>query len=77
MEKTLRPLRRIASSEVITPDGNCLTRYVIELSEGCVTKLYPLQQELPFTEWFQGRVVLTQSPDDDKVRAYYQGQPIM
>ena len=49
--------RRIASNEVTTSEGQSLTRYVIELREdSTVCDLYPLTQELSFTEWIQGRL---------------------
>jgi hypothetical protein len=49
--------RRIASNEVRTPENLTLTRYVVELAEdGVVCDLYPLTQEMPFTEWMQDRL---------------------
>ena len=49
--------RRIASNEVTTPEGQILTRYVVELAEdSTVCDLYPLTQEMAFTEWMQGRL---------------------
>ena len=55
--QALKHPRRIASNEVTTPEGHNLTRYVVELAEdGTVCDLYPLTQEMPFTEWMQGRL---------------------
>ena len=69
------PLRRIAFSEVVTTEGKCLTRYVIELSaEGWVERLFPLTQELPHTEWCRGRVELMEK--NGHVCAYYHNKPI-
>jgi hypothetical protein len=49
--------RRIASNEVMTPENQTLTQYVVELAEdGTVCDLYPLTQELSSTEWMQGRL---------------------
>lgn len=75
MNQKSKPFRRIASNRVITPEGKNLTQQVIEISEGCVTKLYPLRQELPFTEWMQGQIELKRNPDGS-VSAYYKGKPI-
>ena len=49
--------RRIASNVVTTPEGQSLTQYVVELAEdSTVCALYPLTQEMAFTEWMQGRL---------------------
>ena len=67
--------RRIASNELVTPEGQCLTHYVIELSqEATVTCLYPLVQETAFTEWMPGRIVLRN--DDGLLHAYYKNKMI-
>ena len=63
--------RRIACNELITPEGQCLTLYSVEISEGFVTGQFPLLQETANTEWMRGRVVLRKD-DDGRVRAYYQ-----
>jgi hypothetical protein len=75
MNQKSKSFRRIASNQVITPEGKSLTLQVIELTEGGVTKLYPLHQEQPFTEWMQGQIELKRNPDGS-VNAYYQGKPI-
>ena len=57
MNQAQKHLRRIASNEVTTPEGQTLTRYVVKLAEdGTVCDLYPLTQEMAFTEWMQGRL---------------------
>lgn len=66
-------IRQIASNNLITTNGNKLTLYVIRLSNGYVTDLFPLEAELCQTEWLQGTVSLRKD-DDGRVRAYYQGR---
>ena len=74
-QQPLKHPRRIAFSEVMTTDGQCLTRYVIELSEDAtVSDLYPLTHETAFTEWMPGRVLLRD--DHGLVHAYYQDKMI-
>ena len=61
--------RRIASNVVTTPEGQCLTRYVVELAEdSTVCDLYPLTQEMAFTEWMQGRLEIR---DENGCRRVY------
>ena len=62
--------RRIASNVVITPEGQSLTQYVVELAEdSTVCDLYPLTQEKAFTEWMQGRLEIRN--EDGCRRVYY------
>ena len=75
MKQKKTQLRRIASNEVLTPEGKSLTLQVVELSEGVVSSLYPLQVEQANTEWLQGRVILKKE-SDDIVRAYYNNKPL-
>jgi hypothetical protein len=75
MKQTKIQFRRIASNEVITPEGQCLIQHVVELSDGIVSSLYPLTMEQANTEWMQGRLVLVKSPDG-LVRAYYKNKPL-
>lgn len=51
-------LRRIASNRIVI-DNRQLTLHVIEIEDGFVKDFYPLTQELPFTEWFNGTITLT------------------
>ena len=61
--------RRIASNVVTTPEGQSLTRYVVELAEdSTVCDLYPLTQEMAFTEWMQGRLEIR---DENGCRRVY------
>ena len=63
-------LRRIASNELITLEGECLTQQVVELSEdGQLVRHYPLRKELPFTEWISGQLSLKRNKDG-KINVY-------
>ena len=75
MKQKKTQLRRIASNEVLTPEGKCLTLHVVELSDGVVSSLYPLQMEQAHTEWLQGQVILKKE-NDDIVRAYFNNKPL-
>jgi len=67
--------QRIAFNEVITPEGQCLTRYVVELSgQGMVSNLYPLQEEQAFTQWRQGQATLRN--EDGGMVVYYHGKKL-
>ena len=74
-QQPARHPRRIASNEVMTTEGQCLTRYVVELSEDAtVLNLYPLTQEIAYTEWMQGRLVL--KSENGHTRVYYNNKVI-
>ena len=76
IENRKTPLRRIACNELITPEGQCLTLCVVELSDdGQVVRHYSLSKELPHTEWWQGRLNLRRD-GDGIVRAYYKDKAI-
>ena len=63
-------LRRIAANEVMTPEGQSLTRYVVEVAQdGTVCDLYPLTQEMAFTEWMQGSLEIKK--ENGCMRVYY------
>lgn len=62
--------RRIASHQTVSEDGSTLTLHVVEIRCARVTALYPLTQELPFTEWFSGTIVLRRD-EGGVLRAYY------
>ena len=50
-------IRRIASNHVIV-DGKDLGRRVVEMEGQQVKAIYPLEEELPFTEWFTEPIVV-------------------
>lgn len=51
-------MRRVAASKVYFEGGDFKTNHVIELSEGIVTGHYPLECELPMTEWLGGTIIV-------------------
>ena len=67
---TTKKTRRIASHELILENGLRQTLSVVEIQSGIVTNHYPLTQELPFTEWFPGQIVLKRD-EEGLTRAYY------
>ncbi len=71
MNKQIRS-RRIASNELITPEGKLLMQQVVLLEEGFVVRTHPLEKEEANTEWLQGSIILKKEPAG--VRAYYQGK---
>lgn len=48
--------RRIAASTVIRGNEE-FHNYVVEFTDGKVTDMYPLVEELPFTEWQEELVI--------------------
>ncbi len=51
--------KRFASHFIVFTVTEQKTRYVVELEEGCVTDTFPLEEEIAFTEWIGGIIVLT------------------
>lgn len=47
----MNKIRRIAVSRLHMPDGTVCSNQVLEILDGKVVRHYPLQEELPFTEW--------------------------
>ena len=70
----LHPSRRIACNELVLPEGQCKTLYVITLEQGYVVRMHPLDGEEPQTEWLQGRIELKKQ--NDGLRAYYKGEQL-
>ena len=65
--------RKIASHQILLPDGSCQTLSVLEIQSSEVVRWYPLTQEFPYTEWLSGDVQLV-IDDEGVMRAYYQGK---
>lgn len=64
-------LRRVASNLVIV--GRSIhKRYVVEIEDGQVVRLYKLMDELPMTEWMDGTIHIY-GDEDGKLRAKYEG----
>lgn len=61
-------LRRIAAHTIILPDGSRLQGQVVELYGGRVVNYYPLEGELPMTEWLGSCVRLSADGTTTPVR---------
>ena len=51
-------IRRVASNYLIIGNQR-LTNHVVEIEDGKVVDYYPLERELPMTEWFDGTIEIT------------------
>lgn len=54
---------RVATHSLYLPDGGYLHRMVVELEQGLVTAIYPLDGELENTSWLPGVIVLPPAPE--------------
>ena len=68
-------LRRIAASHITLPDGTQLHNHVVELWEGRVVNYYPLEGELPMTEWLGGSIIITADGQPETARESAHAQP--
>ncbi len=68
-------LRRIASHQVLMPDGQLLRQAVVEMKDGVVVRCFPLVEELPQTEWLSGEVTIRKDTEGF-LRAYYENKMI-
>lgn len=67
-------MRRIATP-IVNIEGKYLTTMVIEIEGDQVIQYYPLQMELPMTEWLPGEVLIK----EDKFQlfhAYYNNKKL-
>lgn len=58
-------MKRFASHFLFLPGYGYLKQYAIEMEEECVTRIFPLTEEVENTEWLPGVIALlrnTQSP---------------
>jgi hypothetical protein len=63
--------RRYATNCLITPEGEFLRQYMVELTDGIVTARRPLGGAEPErTEWLPGAIELV-AEADGRVRAYH------
>lgn len=53
-------MRRVAAHWLFLPDGRKIHLPVVEIQGNCILNYYPLEDELPLTEWLGG--VLIASP---------------
>ena len=75
MQKNRKKLIRIASNQLQLLNGDLLRQQVVEIQSGVVVRYYPLQEELPQTEWWSGLILLNQE-DDGTIAAYHNGKRI-
>ncbi len=57
-------MKRVATHAVYLPDAGYLRRMVVELEQGIVLRIYPLQGELEDTSWLPGLIVLPSRPEE-------------
>lgn len=53
-------MRRVAASRVYINEKEFRTNYVVELYNHLVVNLYPLEGEIPMTEWLGGTIIIHQ-----------------
>lgn len=64
-------MKRFASHFLFLPGYGYLKQYAIEMEEECVTRIFPLTEEVENTEWLPGVIALLRNPEsllnfDDK-----------
>lgn len=64
-------MKRFASHFLFLPGYGYLKQYAIEVEEECVTRIFPLTEEVENTEWLPGVIALLRNPEsllnfDDK-----------
>lgn len=52
-------MRRVAAHWLFLPDGGKMHLPVVELEDAVVLNYYPIEEELPLTEWLGGVLVLS------------------
>ena len=56
------------------PDGECLVMGVVEVVDGTVKNVYPLEDEQAQTVWLGGTIVIRQ--EGENLKAYKSNKPI-
>ena len=51
-------MRRVAASRIYFNTNEFRTNYVVELIDHLVVNYYPLQGEIPMTEWLGGTIIM-------------------
>lgn len=51
-------MRRVAASRIYFNTNEFRTNYVVELIDHFVVNYYPLQGEIPITEWLGGTIII-------------------
>ena len=67
-------VKRFAAHEIRMPDGECLVMGVVEVVDGTVKTVYPLEDEQAQTVWLGGTIVIRQ--EGENLKAYKSNKPI-
>ncbi len=57
-------MKRYASHLLFFPAYGYVEQYAIEMREGQVVRIFPLEEEIESTEWLPGIIVLLSNEDD-------------
>lgn len=52
-------IKRYAAHQVVVSAHDTCKQYVVEMENHIVSRVFPLREELPFTEWTGGMIVLS------------------
>lgn len=66
--------RKIAAHEVVH-DGDTLPMHVVVLTNGIVTDMFPLTEEIPSTEWYVGRIEIRKD-ENGQLMAFHNNKRI-
>ena len=69
----MKTVRRVAAHRVVTDQGTT-DMGVVEIVDGNVVSIYPLQGEQAATEWLPGTICIKQ--ENLTFKAYYKEKPI-
>lgn len=58
--------KKFAAHQVIVSNNDHYKQYVVEIENKTVTRFFPLKEEIAFTEWIGGTIIL--SPRDELVK---------
>lgn len=51
--------KKFAAHQVIVSNGNHYKQYVVEIENKAVIRFFPLKEEVAFTEWIGGTIILS------------------
>ncbi|WP_300813464.1 hypothetical protein [uncultured Bacteroides sp.] len=63
--------RRYAAHYLRLPDSHFLRQHVVEVENGCVVRMFPLNEEIEDVEWLPGLIALETSNEDGVPIPYY------
>ena len=68
-------MKRYASHFLFLPGHGYLKQYVVEIGEGqCVSRIFPLTEEVENTEWLPGVIALLTEVETDGNPSGYRGR---